>query len=150
MQSRLGLILRCLAGIATSVVLAACATTSDPLAGTEWRLVEFQSMDDAIGIIRPADPTVFTMRLDEDGTVSMRLNCNRARGNWSAEPVAAGDSGQFEFGPLVATRALCPPPHLDERILRDAEFVRGFLLRDGRLHLSLFADGGIYTWEPAR
>ena len=131
------------------VVIAACATPGDPLAGTDWRLLEFQSMDDSIGTVRPFDSSVFTMRLSEDGTVSMRLDCNRASGNWSAEPSADGTSGRFEFGRLASTRARCRPPNLDERIVRDAEFVRGYLLRDGRLYLSLMADAGIYTWEPA-
>jgi heat shock protein HslJ len=140
--------LRCLIGMAACAVLTACATTSDPLAGTEWQLVEFQSMDDAIGTIRPDDQSVFTMRLDEDGTVSMRLDCNRATGTWSAEPAADGASGRFEFGQLAGTRALCAPPNLDERILRDAQFMRGYLLRGGRLYLSLMADAGIYSWEP--
>ena len=27
-------------------------------------------------------------------------------------------------------------------------FVRSYLLKDGRLYLSLMADGGIYAWEP--
>lgn len=119
------------------------------LAGTAWRLVAFQSMDDAIGTVRPTDPSAFTMRLDKDGRVSMHLDCNRATGSWSAEPAGDGTSGRFEFGQLAGTRALCPPPHLDERILRDAQYVRGFLLRDGRLYLNLMADAGVYVWAPA-
>ncbi len=130
------------------LAITGCATTSAPLAGTEWQLVHFQSMDDAIGTIRPADPAQFTMRLNADGTVNLRLDCNRANGSWSAESSGDGDSGSFSFGRLAVTRALCPPPNLDERIARDSEYVRTFLLRDGRLHLSLMADAGIYTWEP--
>ena len=118
------------------------------LAGSAWQMVSFQSMDDAIGELRPKDPSVFTMHLHKDGTVSMRLDCNRAKGTWSADPAGEVSSGSFTFGPLAATRALCPPPHLDERIVKDAGFVRGFLLREGRLYLSLMADGGIYAWEP--
>jgi len=121
---------------------------ANPLADTTWRLVEFQSMDDATGTMKPSDPALYTMSLKGDGTVSMRLNCNRATGTWSAEPSADRASGGFRFGPLAATRALCPPPSMDERIAADAEFVRGYLLRDGRLSLSLMADGGIYIWEP--
>jgi len=131
-------------------VLSASATSESPLAGTDWRLVQFQSMDDAVGTVRPEDPSRYTMRLNADGTVSMRLDCNRANGTWSAEPSPDGTSGRFEFGPLAATSALCPPPNLDEQIARQAAYIRGYLLRDGRLHLSLMADGGIYTWEPDR
>jgi hypothetical protein len=49
---------------------------------------------------------------------------------------------------IGVTRALCPPPSMDERIARDMDFVRGVLLREGRLSLSLMADAGIYIWEP--
>jgi heat shock protein HslJ len=119
-----------------------------PLAGTSWRLVEFQSMDDAIGTLRPEDPSLYTMRLNEDGTVQFRLNCNRANGSWSAAPGSDPASGSFELGPLAATSALCPPPSLDEQISRHSEYVRSYLLKDGRLYLSLMADGGIYAWEP--
>ena len=122
--------------------------TRNPLAGTSWRLVEFQSMDDATGTVRPEDPSLYTMRLNSDGTVTMRLNCNRASGTWSAEPSGNGVSGRFEFGPLAGTRALCPPPSLDERISAQAKFIRSYLLKEGKLYLSLMADGGIYAWEP--
>lgn len=118
------------------------------LAGTEWRLVEFQSMDDAQGITRPPDPSLYTMRLNLNGTVAMQLNCNRANGEWNARPAAEPSSGDFSLGPLASTKAFCPPPSMDEMILRDAGFIRSYMLKDGRLNLSLMADGGIYVWEP--
>ena len=52
--------------------------TRNPLAGTKWRLVEVQSMDDTIGTVKPKDPSFFTMCLNSDGTVDMRLDCNSA------------------------------------------------------------------------
>ncbi len=120
----------------------------NPLADTEWRLVEIQSMDDAVGAIRPDDPSLYTMRLNADGTVHMRLNCNRANGSWTAEPSTDPSNGRFRFGLLATTKALCPPPSLDEKIAADAKYVRGYLIKENRLFLSLFADGGIYAWEP--
>jgi heat shock protein HslJ len=105
-------------------------------------------MDDATGTTRPSDPSLYTMELRGDGTVAMRLNCNRATGGWSAVPAGDGTSGRLEFGPLAATRALCPPPSMDESIVAQSAFVRSYLLKDGRLYLSLMADGGIYAWEP--
>lgn len=118
------------------------------LAGTSWRLVEVRSNDDKTGVQRPDDPAKYTMTLEDGGRVSMQLNCNRASGSWSAT-AADADGGTFRFGPLAATRALCPPPSLDERIARDADFVRSYLHRDGRLYLNLMADGGTYVWEPS-
>ncbi len=127
---------------------AADATSISPLADTQWRLVEFQSMDDAVGTVRPDDPSRYTMELNGDGTVALRLNCNRAGGTWSAEPSADRASGHFEFGPLAGTRAHCPPPSLDEQVSSQAQYVRSYLLKDGKLYLSLMADGGIFVWEP--
>ena len=119
------------------------------LAGTEWRLLYFESMDDAIGRAKPEASQTYTMRLNEDGTVNMTLNCNRANGEWTVEPAADEVSGRFKFGPLASTKALCPPPSMDERVVADAQHVAGFLLRDGNLYLSLMADAGIYAWGPA-
>jgi heat shock protein HslJ len=119
------------------------------LSGTAWRLVEIQSMDDAVGTKRPDDRNKYTMQLQDDGSVTMQLDCNRASGTWTSEPASDDVSGSFGFGPLAGTRALCPPPSLDEHINGQASFVRGYLLKDGRLYLSLMADGGILVWEPA-
>jgi len=116
------------------------------LAGTHWRLVEFQSMDDAQGTTRPGEGTVYTMWLHGDGSVTMQLNCNRATGSWSASSGSDAASGRFEFGPLAATRALCPPPSMDESIVAQSSYVRSYLLKGDRLYLSLMADGGIYVW----
>ncbi len=118
------------------------------LANSSWRLKEFQSMSDRVGTVIPTDPSQYTMELGEDGQVSMKLNCNRAMGSWSAQASSSGQGGNFRFGELAGTRALCPPPSMDERILADAQYVRSFVLKDGNLYLSLMADGGIYTWEP--
>jgi heat shock protein HslJ len=126
------------------------AAGGTPLASTAWRLVEIQSMDDAIGTTRVADPALYTMHLNPDGSVTLRLNCNSATGNWTAEAGADRSSGKFEFGPLAATMALCPPPSVDEQVTKQAPYFRSYLLKDGRLYLSLMADGGIFVWEPVK
>lgn len=148
---------RAVAVVAFVFVVMACslspsvageAGAGNPLAGTSWRLVEFQSMDDEQGTTRPDDPSLYTMQLNDDGTVNMRLNCNRANGTWSVEPSADPTNGSFAFGPLAVTMAICPPPSIDEMIARQAEYIRGYLVKDGMLYLSLMADGGIFVWEP--
>ena len=115
------------------------AKVSGPLAGTSWRLVSFQSMDDAQGTRRPTDPSRYTLLFGADGRVRMRLDCNRAFGSWSAEPSKDPSSGGLRFGPLAATRAICSPPSLGEFVGAQSAYVRSYLLKDGRLHLSLLA-----------
>ncbi|HEY5637203.1 MAG TPA: META domain-containing protein, partial [Burkholderiales bacterium] len=104
------------------------------------------SMDDRQGTTRIEDPARFIVRFDAGGKVSLRLDCNHATGSWSAKAGGA-DTGTLSFGPIAATRALCPPPQLDERVVRDLAYVRGYRIKDGALYFTLMGDAGIYEWR---
>jgi heat shock protein HslJ len=116
------------------------------LAGSSWRLVAIQSMDDGQGASTPPSGQAYRVTFGADGRAAFTLNCNRATGGWSSEPSADGRSGSLAFTAVAVTRALCPPPSLDSRIARDLGYVRSYLLGDGTLSMSLMADGGIYQW----
>ena len=118
------------------------------LGGTHWQLVELISSDESIGTVRPGDPTQYEMHLNADGTVNLKLDCNRANGPWSSMRSADGASGGFNIGPVVMTRAMCGPGSLDQRISRELQSVRSYTLGEGRLNLSLTSDTGIQVWEP--
>jgi heat shock protein HslJ len=111
------------------------------LAGTSWRLVKIQGMDDKAVV--PDDGAKYTLSFAADGAVAARIDCNRGRGSWKSEA-----PGQLNFGPLMLTRAMCPPESLHDRFVRDWQSVRGYVLKDGHLYLSLMADGGDYEFEP--
>ena len=117
------------------------------LAGTSWRLVHFQSSDDAIGTIVPPNVQNYTLQFMNDGTLAMRLDCNRASSKWQARPSSAG-GGSLSISPGTMTRAMCGPGAIDVRLAQDVARVRSYTLRDGRLSLALEADAGIYLWEP--
>jgi heat shock protein HslJ len=125
-------------------------TSAASLAGTAWELVAIQSMDDAQGTTRIAKPESFTVRFAADGRASFRIDCNRGTTTWKITPSQESSSGSLEFGLLATTRAICPPGSQDQRVLRDLPHVRSYMLKDGKLYLSLMADGGIYEWRPAK
>lgn len=141
-------------------LLSACAQSEQPgktasnhltqrgLAGTSWQLLSIQSMSDEQPTVQVETPDRYTLHFLDDGRANMRLNCNRGMGTYKCTPTDSGDSGQLSFGPIAMTRMFCPQPSLDERIARDLDFVRSYLLRGGNLYLSLMADGGIYEWQP--
>lgn len=162
MFSRMKAVLH-VAGGMMAITLAGCATYSDQgsgpppppdnvpfssLEGTNWQLVEFQSMDDRQGITRPDDPAKYTLSFNADGRLAVRLDCNRGMGPWKNE-IANATGGSLEIGPLAVTKALCPEPTMGEFLERQIGYVRSFMLRDGRMYMSLMADGGIIVWEPA-
>jgi len=122
-----------------------CTVAGSELAGSSWRLVEFRATEEGVGVVKPDDPSKYTLALGADGRAAVRLNCNRGAGQWSSHANGA-DSGSFTLGPLAVTKALCAPPTLDVQIARDAEFISSYLIRDGRLYLNLISDGGTYVW----
>lgn len=121
---------------------AQAGDSSHPLAGTSWQLVRFQGGDDSV--LTPDDRTRYTLTFDPAGSgVAMRVDCNRGRGTWTA----SGPSG-LQFGPMALTRAMCAPGSMHDQIVKQWGNIRSFVLREGRLFLSLMADGGIYEFEP--
>lgn len=129
--------------------LPVASFAADPkLAGTSWKLLAIQSMDDAQGTTKVPDPSHFTLEFGVDGRAALHLECNRGIGNYNIAPAGDGSSGSLTFGPVATTRAICPPSHLNQRVARDLPHVRSYLLKDGKLYLLLMADGGIYEWAP--
>ena len=136
-------------------VLAGCATSSSPatsassttstttsLEGSSWRLVQIAMSD---GVTRPAiERSRYTIGFGKDGVLNVRFDCNRGRGSWTSS-----GPGNLEFGPLALTRALCPTGSLHDELVRQWPHVRSYLIKDGRLYLSLMADGGTIEFEPA-
>ncbi len=145
----------------STAVVTACSTTAmpasttspSPLVGSLWHLVAIESMSDEQSTARPPDPAKYTLAFGPDGRASLRLDCNRGSATWQASAASSDTpgrrSGSLEFGALASTRATCAPASLEPRIAKVLPFVRSYLLMDGRLHLSLFADGGILVFAPA-
>lgn len=111
------------------------------LAGTSWRLVNIRGMDDSNAA--PDDRSLYTLEFSGDGNATMRADCNRGMGSWiSASP------GQLQFGPVAATRAMCPPESLSDKYLAQFEWVRSYVMNDGHLFMATMADGAIIEFEP--
>jgi len=115
---------------------------SGNLEGTSWRLVQINMSD---GVTRPAiERSRYTIGFGASEVLHVRFDCNRGRGSWKSS-----SSGNLEFGPLALTRAMCAPGSLHDQLVRQWPHVRSYLLKDGRLFLSLMADGGTIEFEPA-
>jgi para-nitrobenzyl esterase len=111
------------------------------LAGTSWRLVHFVGPDGHT--LSPVDRAKYTVAFSKDGTVNVRIDCNRGRGTWKSP-----GPNQLQFGPLALTRAMCPPGPLNDRLVKDWPMVRLYTIRDRHLFISLMGDTGVYEFEP--
>ena len=134
--------------LGTILLLAGCGafaptppqSATPSLGGTSWQLVKFQGSDDKT--LTPDDKAKYTIAFNTDGSLSARIDCNRGRGTWKSS-----GASQLQLSPLALTRAMCPPGSLHDRIVKDWNFVRSYIIKDGHLFLSLMADGGIYEFE---
>jgi len=126
--------------LAAGMVWLSAAQASD-LEGTAWRLLNIASMDDSMEV--PDDPNKYTLELGADGQAAMRADCNRGRGSWESKAAS-----QISFGPIAATRAMCPPGSLSDSYLAQFQWVRSYVMKDGHLFLATMADGSIIEFEP--
>lgn len=134
-----------------ALALASCgsAAAAEPLTGTSWQLVSIDSMAPAEEPSTTIDePGLYSVTFGDDGRASFQVHCNRGSSTWQAE-AAAPDSGSLTFGPIALTRMYCPQPSADTKVAAALGRVRSYLISDGKLHLSLEADGGIMNWQPA-
>jgi para-nitrobenzyl esterase len=134
--------------VSALVLAGGCAHISpqgaaEGLGGTSWQLVKFQGGDGQV--LMPDDGAKYTIAFGADGSVSARIDCNRGRGSWKSD-----GPGRLEFGPMALTRAMCPPGSLHDHIVKQWAHVRSYVIKNGRLFLSLMADGGIYEFEPLK
>ena len=134
---------------ASLVACAAAPPASSPpsaapasLEGTSWRLVQIQMSND---VTRAAiERSRYTIGFGANSVLNVRFDCNRGRGSWKSS-----GPGNLEFGELALTRAMCPVGSLHDQLVRQWPYVRSYVFKDGRLYLSLMADGGIIEFEPA-
>ena len=119
----------------------AVAQDGSPLSGTTWRLVQFEGGDGKIQ--RPPNPDNFTLEFQAGGVLAARIDCNRGRGSWKITPPSG-----IALDTKVMTRAFCGQNSMDTQIVKHLPMVRSYTMKNGRLFLSLMADGGNYEFEP--
>ena len=111
--------------------------------GVLWKLAKIQSKDDSTNL--PRAPGLYTLEFHKDGSVAIRADCNRGRGNWASET-----ADQLNITQLITTRAICIPPSLHDQFISDLNDTRSFTLNGGKLYLATMADGSILEFFSSR
>ncbi|HEX4769353.1 MAG TPA: META domain-containing protein [Bryobacteraceae bacterium] len=137
-----------LPGVLTLVLLSAFACnasedatpTPSNLTGTSWQLLQFTGRDGKT--LAATDPAKYTIAFNK-GAFSMRVDCNRGSGSWESS-----GPNRLQFGPLLLTRAMCPPDPFNDRIPKDWTDLHSYAIKDNHLFLSLKDNGGTYEFQP--
>lgn len=110
------------------------------LPGVTWQWREFAGGNDEI--IRPDNPSQYTVEFLPEGKLAIRADCNRATGKYTVDKSTI----DLQIGGI--TRAMCPPGSLMDRFLRDLGDSSSFVFRQGHLYLALPIDSGILEFAP--
>jgi heat shock protein HslJ len=121
------------------VALAACRRQSEEAAsivGPTWQWEFYQDMADENNITVP-DPENYTLTLNDDGTASIKADCNQV--SWTYE----SDESSLTFNTLgPSTLAFCGEESLDSVYLERLGATATYVLSDGKLFLNLQFDSG--------
>jgi heat shock protein HslJ len=107
---------------------------SQAVVGVEWRWMGTRYNNDTE--TRPADPGRYTIRLEPDGLLRVRADCNAAGGRYRIE------SSRLAIEITHSTMAACGPDSLEGVFRRDLSAVTAYSLKDGQLYLNLQYDSG--------
>ena len=97
-----------------------------------WAGTKYSNDTEAV----PTDPSHYTLTLREDGTISVKADCNMAGGLWKEE------DSHITITVTHSTMAMCPPESLDSVYLKDLDRAAIPFFRDGNLYLDLPYDSG--------
>jgi heat shock protein HslJ len=109
------------------------STAPQDVLGKTWEWIETITPVEKITV---TNPERYTIRLEENGKLQARFDCNRGGGDYKIS------EGKLSFGPMMSTRAACPPDSLDGPYMRDLQRVVSFFIQDGNLYLELPLDSG--------
>jgi heat shock protein HslJ len=112
------------------------------LTGVTWQWVEFQSMDGTV--VKPADPTQYTLEFKTDGTLSIQADCNSGGGVYTTS------SSQLDITIQVVTLEQCSPESLSQKYVQYLDQIVSYVMQDGHLFLALPIDSGILEFAPTQ
>lgn len=125
--------------------LAACGgqgEESESIAGATWEWQSFQDSAD-VNNITVSNPQNYTLTLNEDGTASIKADCNQV--SWTYEL----DGSSLTFNTLgPSTLAMCPEGSLDTQYLGLLGNTASYVTSEGQLFLNLKADAGNLVFSP--
>jgi para-nitrobenzyl esterase len=107
-----------------------------------WQWLRFDDTAD-LNNIQVADPALYTLVLNADGSYSAKVDCNQVMGSYTLEV------SSITFEPGITTLAECGPESLYNTFLAHLSNVAAFVIDGDNLVLNLWADGGNMVFAPA-
>ena len=90
--------------LTAATLLAACNATGSGLVGPTWRVTAVTTIVPAWqGVVPAADQARYTITFANDGTASIKADCNQVTATYTTSP-----GGSITIVPGASTMAMCP------------------------------------------
>ena len=106
------------------------------ITGTVWQWVQTLYSDDRKAV--PDDPKNYTVQFREDGTLSVKADCNMKGGTYSISP----EEKRLSIEITHSTTAACPEGSLEDEFVRGLSGAAIYFIGDGDLYIDLKYDSG--------
>ena len=106
------------------------------LTGTVWQWVQTLYNDDRRAM--PPEPQNYAVQFLEDGTLSVKADCNMKGGSWSASP----EEKRIAIEITHSTMAACTEGSLENEFVRGLSGAAIYFMKDGDLYIDLKYDSG--------
>jgi hypothetical protein len=117
-------------------------TRNPMVTGVVWRLMQIQYANNTAVV--PDDPSKYALVLSQDGTVTVRADCNRGMGSF----LLAGTS--LKMQKFTYTHMICSESSLYDQYTKALETAGSCLIRDGDFYIMLQMENGVMKFEPAK
>lgn len=104
--------------------------------GPVWKWMQTLYNDDRK--VMPADPQNFTVQFREDGTLTVKADCNQKGGTYSV----TDEDNRISIVITHSTMAVCPEGSLEDEVVRGLSAASIYFVKDGGLYIDLQFDSG--------
>jgi heat shock protein HslJ len=110
-------------------------TPTAALVGTVWKLQQIQMSDGTLLVADP--PENYTAEFLADGSLMVRADCNRGRGEFTAT-----EDHRLSVSPIATTRAACPEGSIGTEFVQALSNASGYFFQRDSLFVDLAFDSG--------
>jgi heat shock protein HslJ len=110
------------------------SVAGDDITGAEWKWQQTLYNNDQKAV--PGNPSHYTIAFEPNGTLRIRVDCNRAGGKYLLQ------KSSLTIEVTHSTRAACPPDSLEQTFLKNLNSAAIYFMREGQLYIDLRYDTG--------
>lgn len=117
------------------------AASAGSIVGMVWEWTQTAYGDDSVTTVD--DPSKYTVLFNEDGTLTLQIDCNRGGGSYSL------DGSSLTVNAFVMTRVACPEGSLSDEFLTNLNSAATYVMDGSNLVINMFADAGNMIFQPS-